>query len=247
MATWQSLIEDSLRELGVLPSGASATTQQRNDAIVKLRRMLASWSAELGPVHYETAENLTWPASQSSRTIGKDGNFSTQRPVKVLGARFRSNGLDLPMDIYSFQGYEDIQDKSTTSGTPQVLAYNPTSSAAGTTLLGCGTLHIWPVPSAESIVRLTSLKPLLDLDAAVFILAADIVLPPGYEEAIMTNLAVRLAPEYGGGLDRITVGLATSSKAALVAQNVKLRPLQPDPMMPGARGGKDPRAYWVLE
>ncbi len=66
---------------------------------------------------------------------------------------------------------------------------------------------LYPYPQGGSTLYLDTLKPLPE----PVTIAADVTLPPEYDEAIKYGLAVRLAPEYGRPLDPLIVSLAKSA------------------------------------
>ena len=215
----------------MLEAGGTGATADRTYCLGVLNRMLGTWSAELGPLHFETTEALTWTASQSSRTIGTSGNFNTPRPEKILAASYRdSSDNDFPIEIFTHQQYQAITDKTTEDERPLVLAYNPTIASS------LGTLHIWPVPSANATVRLTSYKPFTTITDQT----ATVVLPSGYEAAIVANLAVKVAAAFGATLTPILVEEAKRTKRVLVEANTALQPPKVDPLAPGQRRRYNP-------
>jgi len=237
MATYQTLVDGALRICGRLGSGSSPTSQESTDYLQVLNEMLAGWSAKLGPVFSETVESLTWTGAQSSRTIGVSGNFNTARPQQVLAAYYRdSNSIDNPIKVISHQEYQRILDKSEANGTPLRLAYLPTNSSSQ------GTLYVWPVPDSDWTLRLVSLKPLGSVSA----LSDTVTLPPGYEEAIRWNLAVRMAPENGANLSPSVFEMAANTLAALISlNNSETSEMMFDPLAPGGSEYVDDGRLWI--
>lgn len=236
MATYHDLVEAALRKIGRLSSGESATTAERADGVAELNRMLGTWSAKLGPVFFETSETLTWASGQASRTIGVGGDLDTARPQDVFSAQIRIGTEDYDLEIITFQEYQAISNKSETSTLPQFLAYNPAFAA------GLGGLYMWPVPSGAQTLLLTSKKPL-----ATAVGASNVVLPPGYEDAITLNLAVRFAD--GDFSADISQGLRMDAKDAfrsLVIANIILQPSTIDPLTPGLSRGYSSGRGWNI-
>ena len=231
MASWNDLFDAALMEIGVLEAGGTGATADRTYCLGVVNRMLGTWSAELGPLHYETTESLTWTAAQASRTIGTSGDFNTPRPEKILYAQFRdASSNDNPIDVVTHEFYQSIVDKTTADVTPLLIAYNPTIASS------LGTLFIWPVPSASATIRLTSYKPFTVITDQT----ATVVLPSGYEGALVFNLAMQIAAAFGVQLSPVTAGEARRTKRVIEEANIVIQPPKGDPLAPGQRRRYNP-------
>jgi hypothetical protein len=124
--------------------------------------------------------------------------------------------MDYPLKLVTANTYRDIAQKSF-SGTPNWLYYSPTYPY--------GTIYLAPLASGDTIT-IESLKPLTEPTGN----SSTLSFPPGYEEALKFNLAVRLAPEYGRQPDQIVVEMAISSlthlKNKVAADRVELAKLE---------------------
>lgn len=170
-----------------IASGETGSTQERLDGVAEINRMLGRWNAELGMVYAPVAESLTWASGNASRTIGTSGNFNTDRPQKILSAQYRDgNNVDQELGLLTFEEYQRIEDKASSAPIPTLIGYNPTFASS------LATLYAYPVPSADFTLRLTSIKLLSTVSDGT----ATVLLPPGYEDAIVWNLMVRLT-DYG--------------------------------------------------
>ena len=93
--TAQSLINKSLRLLGVLASGETTTADEAQDSLYSLNSIIDSFSAN--PQYYfcTQAEQFTLVNGQNTYTIGNDpsasppANFVTTRPIRIVGAFVR--------------------------------------------------------------------------------------------------------------------------------------------------------------
>lgn len=229
MATWNSLIAASLRKVGRLESGGTPTTSEYADGLEEVNRILQELSIAIGPIYFETTDSVTWTGGQASRTIGTSGNFNVSRPIQLLAAQYRdSGGTDLDLITITHREYQSISEKSL-AGSPDRIAYNPTFASS------LGTLFIWPVPSSDTTVRLTSKKPFTAAAAGT----DDAALPPGCEPYITFELGARLGSEFGADLSAIQICQQKANNAykMLVEANVDLPPMQMDPLMPGANCG----------
>jgi hypothetical protein len=235
VATWNSISDDALRKIGRIGSGDTGSAQERTDAVAELNRMLGKWSAELGPIFGQVAESLTWASGNASRTIGSGGDLATARPQSLVMAQYRdANNVDTDLPILTHDEYQGLPDKATTGEIPQLVAYNPTFAGS------LGTLFVYPVPSASFTLRLTSIKPLATVSDAT----ATITLPPGYEDAILWNLMLRLCGEYGVPVQAFWAQQAYESKHAIEQLNSTPSQMWPDYMAPGMGGcERDPVAW----
>lgn len=234
MSTWNDLFDAALTDLGVIAPGDTGAASDRTYCLGITNRILSAWSSELGPIHFETTESLSWASGNASRTIGTGGDLNTTRPLKILSAQIHdSSNEDIDVEVWTHFEYQMITDK-TLAGDPLVIAYN------GTIASGCGTLFMWPVPSSSVTLRLTSYKPF----AAITDQTATVTLPPGYESAIVPNLSVLIAAAYGRDPSAITEREARKTKAAIVRANVIPQPMSPDALAPG-QGGFDSIRLWT--
>jgi hypothetical protein len=220
MATYQDLIDAAYVELGVYGISDTPSTAMRTAGFNVYKRMIGSWSAEIGPVFAETSETLTILA-QASQTIGTGGDISTTRPMQIISAQIRESNIDEPLQIISHQEYQAIADKTTT-GKPEKIAYLPTIAS------GYGTLKFWPTPDATYSMRLTSMKALTDPSTIV----DTVTLPPGYEKAIVDNLVYELARPNGRNPGDYKQQ-AMESKWVIVRANEVPIEMIPDYLAPG--------------
>jgi hypothetical protein len=191
----------ALRLIGVPQTGEALTASESADGLQAMQMMLDSWSNQGLAVYAITSESLTLTGA-ASYTIGSGGTLDTVRPVEIVGATVTSGGLDYPMKIVSRNKYQELAQKSL-SGIPQWLWYNPTYAL--------GYLYIFPVGSASDTLNLDSIKPLTEPTVN----SSTISFPPGYEEALKYNLAVRMAPEFGRTPDQAVVAIAQNAMAHL--------------------------------
>jgi hypothetical protein len=108
-----------------------------------------------------------------------------QRPLRIVEARWRdSSGNDIPLEIGNREDYTSVADKTTT-GTPSLIFYDPQ--------LTTGVLYVWPKPeTVDGLIILSAVYPIQDMDAGT----DDFEVPAQWLEAVIYNLAVRIAPQY---------------------------------------------------
>lgn len=207
MATAQTIINRSLRLLGMIGAGESPTADETADALVALNAMLDSWRNERLMAYAISENTLTMTVGDSSYTIGPGGDLSITRPVKLEYVFFRVNGDDYPVLLVDKGRFDAIQDKAITSDWVEMAYYNPT--------MPTGTLNVWPVPSAANVMHIGVWEPFTE-----FATASDTVaLPPGYERALAYNLAIEIAPEYGRSVSSEVAEVARISKGDIKRVN----------------------------
>lgn len=232
--TARDLIKASFQLLGILAAGESPQADEAKDALATMRRMLDSWSIERLMVYASARESFPLAGGQASYTMGLDvtADFNTARAVEIVDARIVVTGsnppLEIPMDILNDHEWANVMQKSTPGSFPTKLHPNGTYPL--------DTLDVWPVPSSGCSIVLYSKKPL----SAVTSLDTVIVLPPGYEDTIVTNLAVKIAPIYGRAVTQDLMSQAMDAKGNVKRQNIKPEYLECDSALLGnSRGGYD--------
>lgn len=217
MATYQDLVNASLREIGVLAAGETPSGDDSKDAQNALNRLIDRWKTERLAI-YEIAQT-TWTiaANDGQYTVGTGGDVNVDRPVYVDHVNFRDTSQS-PVKEYSLNkltedAWSRIGLKTLTSTFPSAYYYNPTYSS------GLATVDLWPVPTSSNLTGvLYAPKPVVTVSN----FSSTVSLPPGYEEFIVTNLAVRLAPSYGKQLDAALVVLAREAKSSIKRANKRL-------------------------
>ena len=186
MSTARDLIKDALMDIGVIASGETPSASESQDALRVFNRMLGRWSLKSLLVNKITIETFTLNTNQSSYSIGSLADFDTSRPTQILKANIKDiNGHEYPLEIINYQQWSEITLKSLSSSLPCKLYFEPTAPN--------GMIHLYPVPSESKELVLYSLKPLTKISD----IDEEVNLPDGYEDAIVSNLAVRLATQFG--------------------------------------------------
>lgn len=222
--TGRDLISASLRLIGAVAPGESIAAQEASDGLSTLNRMLGGWSNEGLLVHAITQESpLTLTAGDSTVTMGTSGDITT-RPQEIVRAMIRDGSTDYPVRLLSVGEFASITNKAIQSSHPHSL-YDD----GGYPLR---TLTLYPTPSAAKSLVLFTKRALTEIAG----LTDSISLPPGYERALVHNLAVELAPEYGRPVPEAVAMVAMDSKAALKRANHRPSILKVDSAL-RVRGG----------
>lgn len=212
MATVADRIGRALRLLSEIESGEDPTDDELADGLVALNGMLDSWRNDNLLAYAKQQETVTLSASDSSYTLGPSGDLVTTRPVAVLEAWIRDNGIDYPVTIINEADYAAISDKTTQSNWPDTLLFRPTFPNA--------TVIVYPVPDAtRSLILVTQVV------VGQYTATTDTVtLPPGWEAAIDFNLAIELAPEYQATPSPAVIRRAQETLAGIKRANIQAQP-----------------------
>jgi hypothetical protein len=219
------LITRSLRMIRQLGPGRSASATEVADALGVLNSLVDSLNAERTTVYNILRSTHTLTPSLNPHTIGASGTFDTTRPARVERAGLIAAGSteEIPLHVYrSAQEWAARGDKSG-SGEPVALYYEPSYPLA--------KLHLYPVPASAATLVLYGWSPI-----SQFATSADTVsFPPGYEDMLASNLAVRLGPEWERPVRPETAELARTSLQKVRSMNAPAPTLECDPAM--LRGG----------
>lgn len=201
MATAIQLITRALRSINVLGATEAPTADMASDGLSTMNDMLATWANETLMVYQIVLENFSLVAGQSDYTIGIGGNFNTDRPTSFNSAYIRWNSLDYPLAIVTVDQYDSIPLKTSPNQIPYAMYVD-----SGFPLT---TIKLFPTPNdATAQIFIESRKPF----TAFTSLTTQVNLPPGYDRAIYKNLAMDLAPEYGGGSPELMQQASSSKK-----------------------------------
>jgi hypothetical protein len=211
VATVRELINDSLALIGVLADGETATASEQASALRSLNRMMGRWSSENLLIHAKVRETFTLTSGQQSYSMGSGGDFNTTRPMRIEHAGIVESGgsSEIPISILNLEEWALITVKTTQSSFPTGLYAEGTYPTE--------TIKVWPVPNTGCTLVLYSWKPLSSFASV----NTDVSLPPGYEDAIVYNLAVRLAPEYEKEPSAALLLEADESKGNIKRMNIQ--------------------------
>lgn len=193
MTTANTLISDALKEINVLAEGDTPTASMANDALRALNRLAQKFSNNQDfayfPSQIDYALNgvVNPITGHQSFTIGPTGDVIAQRPIKLEWAVVDRQGITYPVQIIDFMKWDSIVYKAVSGANTVSVWYEGN--------MPNGTVHCWPVASGCTL-RLRVINVVAEFPDLV----TDVVLPPGYEEALMKNLAVHIAPQYPAGV-----------------------------------------------
>lgn len=126
--------------------------------------------------------------------IGLGQVVNTVAPLKIIQALRRDNtqGIDVPMELYSYDDYQALSNKSST-GAPIGYFYQPLGPANGTS----GRLKVWLLPdtywTANGSINIRYQRPFQTQVATT----DELDFPKYWIHPITYQLAYALAPDYG--------------------------------------------------
>lgn len=215
MTTALDIIRLSLEASGRLGVGQTPLAEDSTRGLRLLNMMLSSWRVRRWMVFHlvDTAFQCTGAESYS---VGLGGDFNILRPDRLETAFARQltnaspNQIDYPLqELKSREDYSQIALKQLASF-PSYFFYD-----SGFPL---GAVYPWPLPSNQfelHIVTKSALQQFANLND-------NVVLPPEYEEALWSNLTLRMCPIYQIEATPETIAVAKASLAAVVGANTQI-------------------------
>lgn len=198
MTTARQIITRAMQRNGVLTKNEALDGDEAIDGLSALNDMLSSWSNDSLLIYARLSESFPLVSGQPAYTIGAGGDFDTARPLQILTAFTRIGNIDYNIGIINENTFDGIPQKNISNSIPEVMYYD-----GGFPL---GTIRIYPVPTVGTL-HIRSEKQLTTLPT----LDTDLEFPPGWERALIFNLALELASEYGQPVDQATYQIATSA------------------------------------
>lgn len=238
------LIAYAQRVSGILGVGQVALAQDTNDAQTALQIMLQQWRQKRWLVFRLDWETFPLVIGKQSYTVGPTVTpapdvvvYGESRPANIQSCFLRQNvgsgpnsyPIDFPMRILdSRQSYDRLSLKFLQSW-PAAIYYDPTIPLA--------TLYIWPIPVQQLFSLYIAWQYAIDVAGEQGLsVDTDDYLPVETTEAIVYNLALRLAVNYKLPPDPALAGAAKASLNVLRQTNFALQSLRmPQSLRPGTR------------
>jgi len=211
MTTGLQIVTKAMQKIGVLVKSESPDSDESNDALDALNDLLDSWSTNSILIPSRTRESFTLSGGTGSYLIGSSQTFNTTLPVAIIDAYVTNGTTDTIVSIINDDKYDSIPLK-TTQGIPYWLHYN--------NAYPYGTIKLYPVPAAAYTLTILSEKPLTSIT-----LGGTISVSPGVRRALIYNLAVEIASEYGQPVSQDIMRIAMESKGAISAAIMRNRSL----------------------
>lgn len=224
--TVADLITLALKDIGVIAKTQVPSADELADAFTTLNQMLNSWQVERLLIYENRRSVFPLTGGVQTYTIGAGGAFNIPRPVWIQDAGLVNTGVtpnfELPIRMLTIDEFAALTIKAQ-SATQSWYLYNDYA-------FPLSTLTFWPVPSVSALsVALYIPTPVTQFANT----AATVSLPPGYEEALRWNLAVRCCPMFGRQIDPVVAGMANNALTIIQRANKRLDTLGVDPALIG--------------
>ena len=232
------LIRDALVMSGALAQGEEPGDAEAQDAFRRLNRMVSGWANQRLTIFVTERNVHTLVGSQGTYTIGPGGDFNQARPqwISYAGLILTSPNPDveIPLRILTIKDWWLQSVKDLTSTLPTTIYYNTTFPSSGADA-GLGEIICWPIPTQVNQIALYCPTQLSEFAT----LSTDYSFPPGYEDALEYNLAVRLI-QSGMGLREHLADIVPMAKETLgIIKRANIQPVTAsiDPALWASRPG----------
>lgn len=214
--TTKRIVTRAMRKLGVLPRGRQPSVAELADGKTELRGMLDTWRLEKLMVVANSLVEFELSPEKNYYTYSSANNsdFRAERPVAVLSAVVSDGVTTWPLAYMTIKEYSALPPASAV-GTPTKYVFIPRMPQAAIAL-DC-------YPSMPTI-RLEVQAPIVNLPA---IDETEFDLAPGYEDAVIYNLSLRLAPDFEVQPDQVSVAMAASAKRLIKQTNFEVPTVAP--------------------
>ena len=219
--TGAQLCTDALKELEVLAENETLGGTALGFCLRRLQGLIDSWKLEALTMAVTVRSVFNLVAGTSSYTIGAGAVFNVARPAQIDNAAVildpsASTPVEIPLEVLTDQRYQQWAMKGLTSTVPTAIYYDHDYDASG-----FGHILVLPVPSSSTpdlvLYLATALTGFADATTTYR-------MAPGYYEALLYNLAIRLAKSYGA---EISQDLRIAADQALSrVKNANLRPVE---------------------
>jgi len=211
----QGIIKRALRLIGALGAGEPLPADQLEDAREALNDMLDSWNTEKLIIWVLARNTFTLTPGTNPHEIGPGSTvLNAPRPNRIEQSQAWLTGASLStereLEVLTLKQWQSER-LSDLSGIPSELYYEP--------LFPMGNIWFDVKPDAAYtlILYLEQMLHQVFADGTT----TELALPPGYREAIVHNLAIRLAPEFGKDAAPEVINTAVESKASIKRLNMK--------------------------
>jgi len=176
--TAQTIIDAAYRKVGL----TDPTSTQDDNGLEALNNMISLWGIDF-LVPYVTRESLTLTAGTAEYTVGSGGDLDTVRPVSILSCYLTdSDNLSSEVRIFGAADYNHITSK-TLEGRPSRLYYIPEYTLAKI------------IFNKEANAAYTAYFEFQKNFTEFAALGTSFSFPNEYKEAMVYNLAIKLAEE----------------------------------------------------
>lgn len=188
-ATRSDIIKAALRKIGALGDWEDPTENQITVAAAAFQPLVKAWQAHGMPVWAIKEQGIACSfLADGSVEIGIGAEVNVAKPLKVFQAFLRRADKDMPVQVYDRTNFNSLTNKTIT-GIPNIIYYQP--------LVNTGILRCYPRPDADTQANGTMIIHYQAMYEDMDTQSDDLGFPSEWSKAVIYQLAVDLAPEYG--------------------------------------------------
>lgn len=221
MALVRTIITDALVELGVLRPGASLTPAMSETGLSRVQGMIDSWAANRQTLSRQLRTSFTMPDGDSEIVIGSGQAVDIPTPMWIDTINYVNPGSDpgveVPIGKMDQDAFAALSIKELSSALPIQSFYQTNLADA------FGTLFLWPQVSQDVTIVIYTPQAI----AVPTSLETNLIGPPGYADAFMYGLAVRLMTPFAVAADSVPMLLGSEGFAARAWNNMVRPNAQP--------------------
>jgi hypothetical protein len=232
----RTIINLSLRDLGVIAGDQSAENWMAQDALARLNNMVSGWRAQYGTVVcvirevFDIVAGVGGPSNPYS--VGPGYDIDIPRPVALNGAGLLLNPgetseVELRLPVITDSMWQGVAVKNLSNGQPTYVYYNPTYPS--------GSLYLCPIPDVATndlvLYYADAFSGFADLNTEY-----DWPDVPGYGEALQYQLDLRLATPNGREIPPLIHSMAMDTFGIIKRANNKLVDVPTDAQILTNRG-----------
>lgn len=210
MTAVRDILNDAMIEIGVLDPTEAANATQAQWALRQLNGMLEAWQDDELLIYTVDRSLFSTVANQQSYTIGVGGNWVTTEPIRpgqIDMVSVMVGTVEIPMEVFNDEQWRDVTLKNTPSSFPLVMWANGN--------FPLNELFFWPIPTGIYSIVLYMWGQV----ASFASVNATVTLPKGYRDALVFNLAKRLASGMGTQASPNTIEEARKALATIKKMN----------------------------
>lgn len=216
------IIRHAMLDLQAVDAEQPVNATEAQDCLVRLNRMIDTWNGDGLMIFTIAIQDFPLISNKQIYTLGPGGDFNTARPATIDRASIvilsnPSQPLEYPIPMYSTQNWQEQVPIKNVPGNLPLAVYDDGGSPLR-------SLTFWPVASDNTLFRLYPWQQLTQFSD----LQTVVSFPPGYLEALQSNLAIRIAPMFRAEVAPETAMLAVSSVARIKSNNADDTQLRSD-------------------
>lgn len=212
MTTVTEVITQALKDATVVGEGDSASAETMTDAFAVFQQMMGSWQENGMNVYAQVTSSFT-PTGAISYSVGTGGDIPIARPEKIDFIYWRSNGVDVPVQLLgTYEEYLEIANK-TQGGDACFGFYLPSYPM--------GTLYLYPQPNSGSVFLTRSeALPTFTSITDTIVLPAKYILPIRFSLAELFSVTFQtvISPAVSTMANRYRVSLRKSNTRVPILQ-----------------------------